>query len=390
MPSDLEARQALESFILSPELIQLETRFATFNVFEALGVARRELNHSSFLAFLLNPQESHGLRDLFLRRFLQDVVRVASEPTVSAIELDDLDLSRIEIRREYQNIDILVSDPLNRFLVVIENKVGTTQHDDQLSRYHKIVTQAYPDHRFVGVYLTPGGEDSKNPHYASYTYEGVRSIINDLLMRESILLPQTFRSVLEQYGDLLDRRFMADQKLQELCAKIYKRHKIAVDILLKNIPDEFGRALAIVKSLVEATGFSPLESDPSTVRFVPDAFNKIKAFQSEAAWLETGQMVYLECKKKNDGLVFQAKMDGGLPEERASVHRFAQQHQPPFKVDRTVYAKYQNLYSQPLLGGTALSDMDDLALEAALTDAWSKFVNTTVDAMSKAACEHYS
>ena len=95
-------------------------------------------------------------------------------------------------------------------------------------------------------------------------------------------------------------------------------------------------------------------------------------------------MVYLEIKEKNDSLFFQAKMNGGLPEERTAVHRFAQQN-PPFKVDKSVYAKYQNLYCQEVLEGAQLSGMDDSTLEATLGDAWAKFVVSIVEPMSRAA-----
>jgi len=381
-----QARRALESFIVSSELLDLESRFARFNVFEALGVARRELHHSSFLGFILDPQENHGLRELFLRRFLQDVARESSNPSVSAIELDDLDLSRCESRREYQNIDILIRDPHNKIIVVIENKVGTTQHDDQLSRYYKTATSEFPDHRFIGVYLTPTSEPPKDSLYTAYSYQRVRAILTGLLLREALLIPANFRSVLEQYNDLLGRKFMADQELQTLCAKIYKQHKAAIDILRENIPDSYSRALKIVEGFARESGFEILESDNSTVRFIPEAF-KVKSFRSEAAWLQEGQMVYLECKKKNDCLFFQAKMDGGLPEERNQVHKFAQAHQPPFKVDKNVYAKYQALYSYQVMDGTFLAEQDDTQLEIALQSAWKTFISTTVAEMSKAAAE---
>src|SRR5437867_3879565 len=42
-----------------------------FNLFEALGLARNEQYQSRFLAFLLNPTESHDQGDLFLRTFLE-------------------------------------------------------------------------------------------------------------------------------------------------------------------------------------------------------------------------------------------------------------------------------------------------------------------------------
>ena len=40
------------------------------NIFEAVGLDRQEIRHSNFLAFLLRPQESHGLSDAFLKRLI--------------------------------------------------------------------------------------------------------------------------------------------------------------------------------------------------------------------------------------------------------------------------------------------------------------------------------
>lgn len=194
MPVTAEERKALENFITSDDLVVLNTRFARFNVFEALGVARRELHHSSFLAFLLDPRESHGLGDLFLRRFLQEVSRVAPEPTISVIDLDCFDLSRTEVRREYENIDIFLRDPTHKISVVIENKVGTKQHDGQLKTYADLVTRRFPGHRFVGIYLTPEGDDAQDSQYIATSYGIVRTLVKELLDRENVLMTPAFRN----------------------------------------------------------------------------------------------------------------------------------------------------------------------------------------------------
>src|SRR5438874_6475132 len=41
-----------------------------FNLFEALRITRKEQCQSRFLAFLLDPAESHAQGDMFLRTFL--------------------------------------------------------------------------------------------------------------------------------------------------------------------------------------------------------------------------------------------------------------------------------------------------------------------------------
>jgi len=73
-------RAALYSLVIdNPEFELLEASLDQFNVFEALGAVRQELRHSRFLAFLLDPEENHGLGDEFARRVLQRVLIDAPE-----------------------------------------------------------------------------------------------------------------------------------------------------------------------------------------------------------------------------------------------------------------------------------------------------------------------
>jgi len=70
------ARAALERFVVENEdLLALEERIGRFNIFDALGVVRAEIRHSNFLAWLLDPLESHGQGALFLKALLMDLLR---------------------------------------------------------------------------------------------------------------------------------------------------------------------------------------------------------------------------------------------------------------------------------------------------------------------------
>jgi len=83
-------RDALEAFVVgNRDLEHLETALAQFNLFEALGAVRQELRHSDFLGFLLNPAANHGLGDAFLKIFLKRVLRIADNPPVSPVDVDD-------------------------------------------------------------------------------------------------------------------------------------------------------------------------------------------------------------------------------------------------------------------------------------------------------------
>ena len=71
-PVDVKALEAL--VVDNPDLERLEALLDQFNIFEAIGAVRQEVRHSDFLAFLLNPQQNHGLGDTFLKRLLQKVL----------------------------------------------------------------------------------------------------------------------------------------------------------------------------------------------------------------------------------------------------------------------------------------------------------------------------
>src|SRR6476469_4726773 len=124
----LKDRQALEVFVVeNSDLETLEGFLDQFNIFEAVGVIRQELRHSDFLTFLLDPRQNHRLGDAFVQRLLQKILITTRElaPPLSPVHLDSWDLSHLAVRREWQNIDILLIDPINRLIVVIENKIDS-------------------------------------------------------------------------------------------------------------------------------------------------------------------------------------------------------------------------------------------------------------------------
>src|SRR5690606_28963657 len=119
---------ALERFVVdNDELLELEERIGRFNIFDALRIVDREVRHSDFLAWLLDPAESHGQGALFLRAILMDLFKTARENgfpcPASPIELDGEDLRGVEVRREWKNIDLLTRCQQPSFVIAIENKI---------------------------------------------------------------------------------------------------------------------------------------------------------------------------------------------------------------------------------------------------------------------------
>jgi hypothetical protein len=67
-----EELQVLEDFLMEIEILDdIESKVSVFNVFETLGLFHTEIRHSNVLAWLLKPQENHGLGESFFKNLLQ-------------------------------------------------------------------------------------------------------------------------------------------------------------------------------------------------------------------------------------------------------------------------------------------------------------------------------
>src|SRR4030088_1373392 len=86
------SQKELEALVVdNPDLERLEALLDQFNIFEVIGAVRQELRHSDFLAFLLDPQQNHGLGDAFCKRLLQKIL-VDVDPSTIPISPIDLDV----------------------------------------------------------------------------------------------------------------------------------------------------------------------------------------------------------------------------------------------------------------------------------------------------------
>jgi hypothetical protein len=136
---------------------------SSFNIFRLLGVTHKEvIVHSALIANLLNPKGTHAQKHLFLDNFLRMCARFDDFP----LPTGDIASSRWVVEKEkvtpFGCMDLVISCPALRFLLVIENKIWASEQPDQLKRYYDWM-ESKKD-RFANqalFYLTPGGD---KPH----------------------------------------------------------------------------------------------------------------------------------------------------------------------------------------------------------------------------------
>lgn len=248
-------RQALENFAVDNDaLLDLEARVGRFNIFDALGLVHQEIRHSNFLAWLLDPAESHGLGGLFLRAVLMDLLRQTppADRLFSPIRLDGGELTGVEVRREWRNLDLLITVEDPNLLIAVENKIRSGEHSNQLARYRETVERSvelkrFPERQYV--YLTPEGDEPSEAGWTVYSYRRLHRVLRRLVDTSGDQMGDDVRAFLNHYLRLIRSRLMEDTEIAELCRDIYKNHRQAID-LIREYAAEIPPAMDEVESTI--------------------------------------------------------------------------------------------------------------------------------------------
>lgn len=232
--SDLTIRE--EDFLnLMRDLSDFERKFKIrkgFNLFEALNITRQEIRHSRFLAYLLDPNETHGLHDKFLRAILLAVINENSACGVRRLSVALGDLSTSTVYCERDHFDITVQIPTLNLLLVIENKVGAAESEAQLETYRKRAMERYGEHEFLGCFLTPTGYEGSDENWSTLSYGQICSELTHLSEQET--LTTDVRVAVQHYIELVQRKIMASPALIQACREIYIKHRAAIDLIMEH------------------------------------------------------------------------------------------------------------------------------------------------------------
>lgn len=372
-------RAALEALVVdNHELDELEALLGQFNVFEAIGAVRQELRHSDFLAFLLDPAQNHGLGDEFARRLLQRVLISAGDQPlpVTPIDLDVWDLNELVVQREWQNIDIMLLEETLKVAVIIENKIGSAEHSNQLARYHQTVAQHYPGWKILGVYLTKEGDIPSHGAYLPVDYTAVCEIIERLTAKRASTLGDDVRTLMTHYTQMLRRHIVSDSEIVELCRRIYRKHQKALDLIFEHRPDKQAEIRELLEKIIRETpGLLLDHSIKSYVRFLPELWDDIPQLKSGSGWTPSGRMLLFEFENLSGALTLRLQIGPGPDEIRQKLFDMARTHQPPLKAaSKSLNQKWNSVYSKSFLKPRDYEDADSEQLEKEIRKHWAEFI----------------
>lgn len=222
--NDLE--KELKNLLDDENLNTINKSVSEFNPFRVLKLEHYEIRHSNFLAWLLNPQESHKLGDVFLKKFLEKINEINNN--VYNIPIDEISNKNITIKREWQNIDILIEG--EDFVCVIENKIYSGENGTQLQNYEDIIENEIQNKKAIYIYLTLNEETPSDEKYKNITYSGsILPILEDIIDGAK----DQVKSFIKQYINILeyDLQLKKAKKTNKDILYISNKHKTILDYL---------------------------------------------------------------------------------------------------------------------------------------------------------------
>ncbi len=387
---DVHDRLALERLVVdNPELEEVETRLARFNLFEASGLVRHEIRHSNFLAFLLDPSQSHALGDTFLKWLLQDTLgkkEARDLYSFSPLELHLWDLAESSVKREWRNIDILVENASLKLVVAIENKVGSGEHSNQLARYRALLERDYgPDWKVVLLLLSPEGVPATDEKFLAIGYETIHGLLSKLLDRFASQISPDIALALKHYQELLATHVIKDPELDALCDAIYRKHRRALDLIFERRAGPRALVQRTIDGWVEANlnRVVPDYTSKAYIRFVPIEWLPFSYVNNQYQGRDN-RTLYVLLTNSPNRLSLSIEMNLGEPEYRQRVLEIAKEHQPPFKVSRkTPGEKYSTIFAREVLSPKDYESEEPENLAEKVRGSIEQFMSNDLPAITK-------
>jgi len=364
---EINDQEALEKFLMDIDILDtIYVRLSHFNPFETLSIVNAEIRHSNVLAWLLNPNENHGLGDIFLKKIIQDVYYKNKEYIESKrLSLFDISLREYHdfiIKREWNNIDIIcVSDDM-KFVFVIENKVWSKESDNQLAKYYNTINREYPDYDKVFIFLnanndTPSDTDNWIPMDYGFIYETLQKVIG---IKGDAVSPNV-KTFIEQYLYMLRRYIVGDNELEKICQDVYYKHQKALDLIFQYKPDIYSEIVDTLEKIIDSNPkvIKDTVGGKTYLRFITRAIDELIEKKGEG-WVSSHRILLYEFAIKNDKIALKLYIGPGDEAIRQKIFSIVQKDSKKLKaLTKELNPKWNQIYAKEILPKNYLEKYDN-------------------------------
>ncbi len=379
----MNAKSNLDNFVISKELADLEDLLAEFNIFEAVGAVRSELRHSDFLAFMLSPNERHGVGENFLKFLLKEAL-LTSGSTTSTAEIDVEDMHNTDVQREWtgewdnkvRKIDILLLNP--HFAIAIENKINISESEDQLSSYSQILRREYGHNgrKIIMIYLTPEGEEPSQNEWISLSYKQVVKVMRLVAERLRSKISLEIITLIKHYATMLERHIVEDSKVKKLCQDIYKTHRHALELIFEHKPDRQMEIKEQLEQLIKNTNHvDRAVSEKRRIRFKAIKWGNYSIQKTGNAWNNSNDLCLFEFENERDRLDLRLTLGSSVDDEaRENLYNAI----PQWPGKRPLTPVWTQIYKKKLFKSEDLDNLERDELQRKIEEKCSKALNKDI------------
>jgi len=289
------------------------------------------------------------------------------------------------VLREWRDVDILIQDPENRIVCVIENKIDAGEHHSQLARYLTIVRAHYPGWKLLPVFLSPEGNSPSEEDYTPISYGQIAALVDSCRHRRSSTIGEDVQRLLQHYAVMLRRHIVTDSEIADLCRRIYQRHQRAIDLILEHRPDLLQEIAAYLTELLKPCDGLVLDHcSKSAVRFSPKSWDTVRHLRQGQGWTRSRRVLLLEFRNYN-GLLLTLYI-GPAPATIREVLFSAALAQPELFRGCVPhqYAKWTPIWRLQILTGEDCEQASLEDLRPKILEAWNHFLTATLPHLEQA------
>lgn len=191
-----------------------------FNVFLVEGISSNEVRVCRFIRELIDPKGSHGQGDIFLRRFMIDVLKV-NESDFCSEDYLKTNVVCEKLISESRRIDLVIR--ISDKIYPIEVKVYAKDQDRQCEDYYNYAVKI--DKKCKLYYLTLDGHEPSKESKGILTKEQYEKLsfrkeilcwLDNCILMEEIEQIYSVREILIQFRDVIRRLTGANKEKYEM------------------------------------------------------------------------------------------------------------------------------------------------------------------------------
>lgn len=146
----------------SKEWIEFNNYYMSYNIFDQLDFFRLEDIHTNILKSLFIKDNPYSLDTYPLKKLLE--LLIVKDNTKVAINIEELNNCKIEninvhsqvVLNKNNKLDLLIEFTINNknYSIILENKLLSTEHDNQCQRYYNYYKEESKDINYIFVFLS--------------------------------------------------------------------------------------------------------------------------------------------------------------------------------------------------------------------------------------------